>query len=685
MEKKYAAAINKPCRFAQWKFDPTDGQLHSKHKEHRLQPRLSKLLSIFLANSHTLLTREALIEMLWQDKAVNEDALSRCIAELRATLGDNSTAPIFIETVPKKGYRFVQSIKVTPGKKVLVVSTVLILILSISITINYFKVPVNKADAIKAALISASRITTDTDMEYRPVLSAKGNHVAYAVIEDKRLIIKIIKTSGGLLYKIKDPELHFYSPAFAPDGKSILMAGYKKDQCSTYRYYLPSLKRDIVGNCQINSQSGIYDWSEDGKQIAYIAAGRNSTNSSVWIYDIESQRHQQLTEPVSNKVFDSNPKFSSNAKRLAFSRGTKSSRELFYLDIDNPENPNQLTTSRNFISSFDWLNDDVHIVFDSDEMGDRNLWLLNINNQQKQLLGARDAQFPSFNSNNSFLTFQDIRYNTNIWNVNLNDQDEAPSRIIKSIKYNNNPVFSPDDKHIVFTSNRGGKGGIWLYSQETKEQKKLLLIPELNLFMSNWSSDGKKLLVSTRSKDGYRCLELTIKTGIYQPLSEIKQEHYSCIYANNGEIFAVTKTPEKSSKLLKLTTDGEVVMLGLDNINRIEADANGSIIYSVTDQNGLYSIDYNGTNNKILLPNFYYNHDNNWTVRGNYLYFPRLNEQKGIWRYHLLTAEESFVTPHLPSTIGLTMNVSHDHSQLLISRTESRQSNIYLAKIATDN
>ena len=102
--------IDKPCSFHVWRFDPADGTVVSANEKHRLQPRLSKLLAIFLANSGQLLTREQLIDALWQDKMVNEDALSRCIAELRSTLGDSSSNPVYIETVPKRGYRLIAQV-----------------------------------------------------------------------------------------------------------------------------------------------------------------------------------------------------------------------------------------------------------------------------------------------------------------------------------------------------------------------------------------------------------------------------------------------------------------------------------------------------------------------------------------------------------------------------------------------
>ena len=96
--------------FLQWTYDFDDDLLSSEENEHRLPPLQAKLLRFLLENANQLLTREVLVEHLWADRVVNDDALSRNIAQLRSKLGDNSQKPIFIETVPKRGYKFIAAI-----------------------------------------------------------------------------------------------------------------------------------------------------------------------------------------------------------------------------------------------------------------------------------------------------------------------------------------------------------------------------------------------------------------------------------------------------------------------------------------------------------------------------------------------------------------------------------------------
>jgi DNA-binding winged helix-turn-helix (wHTH) protein/predicted ATPase len=72
-----------------------------------LRPKTFALLRYLVAHPGQLLTKAALLEALWPEMMVSEVVLSVCIRELRRTLGDDAKAPRFIETVHRRGYRFI--------------------------------------------------------------------------------------------------------------------------------------------------------------------------------------------------------------------------------------------------------------------------------------------------------------------------------------------------------------------------------------------------------------------------------------------------------------------------------------------------------------------------------------------------------------------------------------------------
>lgn len=72
-----------------------------------LRPKTFALLRVFVAQPGRLLTKTALLDAVWGDTVVSDVVLMVCIRELRQALGDDASTPGFIETVHRRGYRFV--------------------------------------------------------------------------------------------------------------------------------------------------------------------------------------------------------------------------------------------------------------------------------------------------------------------------------------------------------------------------------------------------------------------------------------------------------------------------------------------------------------------------------------------------------------------------------------------------
>ncbi len=101
-------------RFGVFEVDPASGDLW-KHGVHvKLHDKPFQVLQALLERSGELVTRKELQERLWPgDTFVEfENGLNNAISRLRETLGDSADSPRFIETVPRRGYRFVAPVTV---------------------------------------------------------------------------------------------------------------------------------------------------------------------------------------------------------------------------------------------------------------------------------------------------------------------------------------------------------------------------------------------------------------------------------------------------------------------------------------------------------------------------------------------------------------------------------------------
>ena len=77
-----------------------------------VEPKAFRVLLFLLRSPHRLITKDELLDAVWSDCAVSDNSLTRCVALLRRSLGDDTREPRFIATVPTVGYRFLCDVKV---------------------------------------------------------------------------------------------------------------------------------------------------------------------------------------------------------------------------------------------------------------------------------------------------------------------------------------------------------------------------------------------------------------------------------------------------------------------------------------------------------------------------------------------------------------------------------------------
>src|SRR5262249_61252659 len=85
----------------------TGGQLRRDGKPVPLRPKTFAFLQYLAERPGELVTKRALLDAVWPGVAVTEDVLRLSARELRAALGDQVTAPRYVATVPRLGYRFI--------------------------------------------------------------------------------------------------------------------------------------------------------------------------------------------------------------------------------------------------------------------------------------------------------------------------------------------------------------------------------------------------------------------------------------------------------------------------------------------------------------------------------------------------------------------------------------------------
>ena len=102
--------------FDGFRVDATERLLFKENREVSLTPKVFDTLLVLLENSSHVLTKKELMEKVWPDSFVEENNLAQNISILRKALGEGKEGDQYIQTVPKRGYRFVGDVKTTGGE-----------------------------------------------------------------------------------------------------------------------------------------------------------------------------------------------------------------------------------------------------------------------------------------------------------------------------------------------------------------------------------------------------------------------------------------------------------------------------------------------------------------------------------------------------------------------------------------
>jgi len=109
--------VSERVTFGVFEFEPRSGTLTREGIPVRLQPQPARVLAILVSRPGEVVSREELRQQIWSEGTFVdfERGLNFCIAQIRSALKDAADAPRFIETIPRRGYRFVAPIRVAVG------------------------------------------------------------------------------------------------------------------------------------------------------------------------------------------------------------------------------------------------------------------------------------------------------------------------------------------------------------------------------------------------------------------------------------------------------------------------------------------------------------------------------------------------------------------------------------------
>jgi TolB-like protein/DNA-binding winged helix-turn-helix (wHTH) protein len=115
--------------------------IQNKHQHKDLDSKVMELLVYLVNNRERVVSRDELLDQLWKNKVVADDVLNVAISSLRKALGDDFKTPIYIKTLPRKGYQLIAPIKAissnTRRSKLNLIGALLLLVIATALWFQF--------------------------------------------------------------------------------------------------------------------------------------------------------------------------------------------------------------------------------------------------------------------------------------------------------------------------------------------------------------------------------------------------------------------------------------------------------------------------------------------------------------------------------------------------------------------
>ena len=107
--------LNKGFKLGDCVVEPQRERVTVAGESRHLEPKVMQVLVELATHAQQPVTREQLLDRVWNDAVVGEEVLSRAVSLLRSTLGDERTDPKYIRTIPRKGYELILPVEPLPA------------------------------------------------------------------------------------------------------------------------------------------------------------------------------------------------------------------------------------------------------------------------------------------------------------------------------------------------------------------------------------------------------------------------------------------------------------------------------------------------------------------------------------------------------------------------------------------
>ena len=384
-------------RFGTFEVDLRLGELRKNGIRLKLTGQPFQILVILLEHPGDLVTREQLQRRLWpSDTFVDFDrGLNAAINRVREGLGDSAENPRFVETLPRRGYRFIAPLvdsrparatlpaaesnvssvqtvtssgalpvsesserkPVSRRLKLLLGGVSILAVLAVVALAVLFR-PSRRRNEWDLQAMTLSRVTQSGNA-VNAAISPDGHYVVYALREGEKQGLNVRQVATGSDVQILPPdEVLIYALTFSPDANYIdFVRSEKNNPVNTFLYRIPTLG----GSPRLVMQAGMdfsTSYSPDGAQFAFLRV-KDGEQVDLLIADADGSKERVLATRPYLDGFTSGTAWSPDGKTIAFStvESKKSIRSVLWAVSVGDGSVREIYSTPNQIGRPCWLPD----------------------------------------------------------------------------------------------------------------------------------------------------------------------------------------------------------------------------------------------------------------------------------------------------------------------------------------
>jgi len=690
----------KIVRFGIFEADLQTGELRKNGLKVPLQGQPFQVCAILLQHSGKLVTREELRQKVWpEDTFVDFDhALNTAIAKIRIALGDDADNPRFVETLPRRGYRFIgpvdkASSQASPeqagvSKRLfeilaarvgwIAVGVTLLLLLS-GVGIRWFFRKSAESPQLSDEVLPVSGLP---GAQAFPAFSPDSNQVAFITENQNPGIYTTLIGGEKPLRLTSDPGDS--SPTWSPDGQQVAFSRLDPKSKSMSICLIPALggTEHRLYTFPYSGSSPWLNWSPDGTVLAFVE------NRRIELFSIANSTTRPLTSPPDQDLDDA-PSFSPDAGKVAFVRESVAGviADLFVVPVTGGE-PKRLTfDNRDIYGPPAWTPDGRDIVFSSPRRGLPTLWRISASGgTPRPVAGVVMASQPSISPKGNQLAYVHEFGNVNLWRVALKDEKHpqgAPASVISARRYNFRPHFSPDGKRIAFESDRSGYSEIWACDSDGSNCGQLTSLRG-TAGAARWSPDGHFIAFEFHPKEHSEIYVVEVPGGLPRLVTTFPgADNGAPSWSRDGQwIYFYSDREGGRLQLWKVAVNGGPPVQITRNGGVFAAEsADGSFLYySKFDVPGIWKMPLDGGEETYVLDQPEVD-SYSWALVRNGIYFlNQTNPLKPNIEFFEFATGKRILISSLDKSGGFGLTVSPDGRSIVFDQGEFFESTIMLVK-----